>query len=204
MALSGGSVLYDAQAGCFKLWYRTGHVDAVPAAERRMDDEGGNLVGRDGYKACYATSADGRAWDKPSLGLYPFDGSRDNNILPPMGDGTGPGGMGHVRPPNLIKDYDDPDPERRYKMAFTDQVADSDGDPVSGDHLHYVVSWRGSIDLSRLRGGPVQLCFELKNAALYAFQFRCGRTACADESAGAGLARTPYLKVVSFSSRCVS
>lgn len=30
---------------------------------------------------CYAESRDGRTWEKPSLGLCEFEGSRDNNIL---------------------------------------------------------------------------------------------------------------------------
>ena len=30
---------------------------------------------------CYAESADGVHWDKPSLGLFPFEGSTDNNIV---------------------------------------------------------------------------------------------------------------------------
>ena len=30
---------------------------------------------------CYAESADGVLWEKPSLGLFPFEGSTDNNIV---------------------------------------------------------------------------------------------------------------------------
>jgi hypothetical protein len=35
----------------------------------------------DSQFCCYAESADGIAWTRPSLGLYEFQGSRDNNIV---------------------------------------------------------------------------------------------------------------------------
>jgi len=35
---------------------------------------------------CYAISHDGVHWERPSLGLVEFDGSRENNILPIRGD----------------------------------------------------------------------------------------------------------------------
>ncbi len=38
------------------------------------------------YHLCLATSKDGITWDRPSLGLIDFDGSRDNNII---SDGRG-------------------------------------------------------------------------------------------------------------------
>ena len=47
---------------------------------------------KDGYRethrevTCYAESKDGIHWKKPSLGLFAFDGSKDNNIV---WDGTG-------------------------------------------------------------------------------------------------------------------
>ena len=40
-------------------------------------------------KVCYAESVDGVNWEKPSLGLYEFDGSTGNNLcLMPQGDGV--------------------------------------------------------------------------------------------------------------------
>ena len=63
-----------------------------------------------GQGACYATSPDGEHWEKPSLGLYEWEGSKDNNIAC---DPNGPG-MYHI-----IRDDRDPDPSRRYKALFS-------------------------------------------------------------------------------------
>ncbi len=57
----------------------------------------------------YATSADGVEWERPNLGLYEFQGSKDNNISwTPGGD----------RQTHVIRDETDPDPARRYKGIF--------------------------------------------------------------------------------------
>jgi hypothetical protein len=52
-----GTVLWDAEAGLFKMWY------TAPRAG-----------------TCYATSADGLRWTKPMLGQCRFEGSAENNI----------------------------------------------------------------------------------------------------------------------------
>ncbi|MEN9934118.1 MAG: hypothetical protein RLZZ387_697 [Chloroflexota bacterium] len=46
---------------CFRMWYRAG--------------------GDANQRLAYAESADGISWERPSLGLVEFQGSRDNNIL---------------------------------------------------------------------------------------------------------------------------
>jgi len=51
------------------------------------------------------------------------------------------------------------------------QFAAADCDLVRGNHLRYVVRWRGKDDLAGLAGRPVRLHFRLRNAKLYAFQF---------------------------------
>jgi hypothetical protein len=56
---------------------------------------------------CYAESKDGIHWEKPSLGLVEFEGSKDNNILlKSVVDGT------------VFVDPNAP-PERRYKLLST-------------------------------------------------------------------------------------
>lgn len=40
------------------------------------------------------------------------------------------------------------------------------------DNLSHTVTWNGDPDLSRLKGQPVYLRFQLKNADLYSFQIR--------------------------------
>ena len=52
--------------------------------------------------------------------------------------------------------------------GFTEQ----DADRVSGNSVAAPVTWRGSGNLSRLRGQPVSLRFVMRDANLYAFQFR--------------------------------
>ena len=63
-----------------------------------------------GPGARYATSKDGELWDKPDLGLYEWQGSKDNNIAC---DPNGPG-LYHI-----VRDEQDPDPGRRYKALFS-------------------------------------------------------------------------------------
>jgi hypothetical protein len=58
-----------------------------------------------GWFLLYATSADGLVWDKPSLGVIGFDGSKANNIVARDTPNVG-----------VFKDPHDPDAARRYKM----------------------------------------------------------------------------------------
>ena len=63
----------------------------------------------DAYKNHYANSNDGVNWDKPSLGRYEWQGSKDNNIA------LDPESMGLY---HILRDERDPDPARRYKGLF--------------------------------------------------------------------------------------
>ena len=62
-----------------------------------------------GPQARLATSRDGEHWEQPSLGLYEWNGSKDNNIAC---DPNGPG-LYHI-----VRDERDPNPSRRYKALF--------------------------------------------------------------------------------------
>ena len=59
---------------------------------------------------CYAESDDGIQWVKPNMGQVLWRGSRDNNALA-LPDWPQEGAF-------VIKDDGDPDPERRYKLAY--------------------------------------------------------------------------------------
>jgi len=84
---------YDESEATFKLWYNTYGKGQTP-------------------KCCYAWSKDGKQWEKPNLGLFEFNGSRDNNIsLENIGAGS------------VFEDFRDLDPQRRYKMAFSTRDA---------------------------------------------------------------------------------
>lgn len=126
--LYGGTVLYDEEDQIFKLWYRTSVVSEDPTGRRD------HIEGEEAYKACYATSKDGVHWEKPDLGLHELDGSTHNNVLPPSKDGSG-----FIRRPNLMKDYEETDPNRRYKMIYMDYIDDQWGlsKGYSADGLHW-------------------------------------------------------------------
>lgn len=89
-----GLVVYDQKDQLFKAWYQGGYCFGP-----------GDLS-----NMCYATSSDGINWDKPSLGVVEFEGSKDNNIVlmaPCM-----------MHDPAPIIDYKDPNPERRFKAVW--------------------------------------------------------------------------------------
>ena len=86
--------IYDEAEGQFRAWY-----------------QGGACYGpADGSNMCYATSQDGIHWDKPSLGLVEFEGSKDNNIVLMASC--------MMHDPAPIIDRIDPDPGRRYKAIW--------------------------------------------------------------------------------------
>lgn len=65
---------------------------------------------------CLATSRDGLTWEKPSLGLHEWNGSRDNNILP-------------HGPSSIMRTPWETDPARRYQgvAGMYHAVASPDG-----------------------------------------------------------------------------
>ena len=90
-----GTVLHDE--GKFRMcYYGVGKLET----EQRI------LLG----PTCYAESKDGIEWMKPSLNQVEYKGSRDNNAFDLPGEQMY---GGHV-----IKDEEEPDPQRRYKMIY--------------------------------------------------------------------------------------
>lgn len=83
----GRSVIYDNEEGLFKCWY-----------------SGNNLLQKREWYIGYATSKDGVIWEKPNLGLYEFNGNKNNNICT------------DVHNISVIKDYEEKDPQKKYKM----------------------------------------------------------------------------------------
>ncbi|MBM3801137.1 MAG: hypothetical protein FJW26_02370 [Acidimicrobiia bacterium] len=57
-------------------------------------------------RSCFAVSKDGFHWEKPKLGLVPFNGTKDNNLV------QGPCGEW------VLYDPEDPDPTRRFKSLY--------------------------------------------------------------------------------------
>lgn len=123
-----GTVLHDQ--GRFRMWYYALHAGKNPDwPERKMQQvakKPGWLIGdKDSYDRtqgplCYAESDDGITWAKPALGQVLFKGSAENNALD----------LPHtiVSGAAVLKDDDEPDPARRYKMVY--QYFPDQTDPV--------------------------------------------------------------------------
>lgn len=120
-----GTVLRDN--GKFRMWYYACHWGYNPDWSPRMKQQ---MAKPPGWATpdcpigqgplCYAESDDGITWNKPALGQVLFKGSKDNNAL----------ALPHtiVSGAIVIKDEDDPDPSRRYKMTY--QFFPDQSDPV--------------------------------------------------------------------------
>lgn len=106
-----GTAYYDEQAGLFKLWYLTG-----------PKDRGLKPLKLEGYEraphttmAAYAESKDGVQWTKPKLGILPYDGDTQNNLL-----GVGKYNCEGI---SVLHEPRDPDPSRRWKAVYWDHGA---------------------------------------------------------------------------------
>src|SRR5947208_11128728 len=137
------ALLFDAHEQKFKLWYRgqvrkhpaTGEdqpgtretaAEPVPSSEKERGEHRSFL--------CYAESTDGVHWVRPSLGLFGYEGSRENNILweAPEGDGA---------VWNVVKDCDDPEPARRYKALGFGHGAESSVRDVAAGTMGVCVAY---------------------------------------------------------------
>jgi len=84
-----GTVLRDAASGHFRMWYSAGGA----AGNREM-------------RNYFATSQDGIAWQRPTLGLVAFGESKANNLINLPFHST-----------SVILDAREPDPRKRYKAV---------------------------------------------------------------------------------------
>jgi hypothetical protein len=140
-----------------------------------------NKIGYEREKCvlCYATSKDGVTWQKPDLGLVEFNGSKHNNIV-------------RLDEPTLwstaavVHDPDDPDPKRRFKVAYE---AYYDGWP------HFCVAWSEdglswTRSPSNPRGTFLEAAGVVKHRGLY---YVCGQSGSSNNA-------VPTRKLVSFAS----
>ncbi len=70
LGIGGYNTVMREADGRFRCWYDAGLKGGLPSEGAR--------------RLCYAESADGLHWDKPSLGLVEFRGTRDTNIVAPL------------------------------------------------------------------------------------------------------------------------
>lgn len=96
-----GSVIYDEEDRIYKMWYTT-----------NVQSKGEGTTFNKGKGLAYAISEDGVHWEKPVLDIVIEDGLKTNQVIAPMKFGY------MYQPYFVIKDHNEADPERRYKMAF--------------------------------------------------------------------------------------
>ena len=97
------NVAWDERERIFKLWYKCVLNDKDVIAKMMPPA----TIHDQGWFLLYATSVDGRKWEKPELGIIPFDGSTKNNIVARDTPNVG-----------VMLDPHDSDPARRYKMLY--------------------------------------------------------------------------------------
>ena len=88
------SVIEDG--GVYRMYYRASQVDYTQ----------GEMTPVHAF-VCYAESADGISWERPSLGLVEFEGSKDNNIIWD--------GIGTTTFAVFLDENPDCEPDARYK-----------------------------------------------------------------------------------------
>ena len=98
---NGRTVVYDPETGKFKLYYVIWTADRKAPFGAR-------------YLTCLATSGDGIHWKKPAIGQYGWNSATENNIIK-VGDHW-------MRRPNVIRDRQESDPKRRFKITFVDVI----------------------------------------------------------------------------------
>ena len=112
----GGSLIYDVEDKVFKMWYVGRDVKGTTSGEFQ------GAIG-------YAVSEDGVVWHKPKLGLYEFNGRKDNSICFRAPDSL----ANHF---SVVKDPNEPNPQRRYQALEKRKV--TLGDVTTARHFpHY-------------------------------------------------------------------
>jgi len=100
VAVAWTSVYRNSDTGKYQLWYQA---------------YGGRDSLQPNCMSCYAESDDGIHFDRPALGLYSYGDRKATNIIM-----VGNGGRSLRYGNSVIVDPNDPNPERRYKMAYFD------------------------------------------------------------------------------------
>jgi hypothetical protein len=131
------------------MWYYACHRGQNPDWPAELQAQADRWKDKDSVipgPLCYAESDDGIHWTKPNLGQLLFKGSRANNALDLpsalVGDAC------------VLRDVDDPDPRRRYKLAFWTQF-----DPWDYPTMRLATSSDG-VHWKAAPGRPIQAFLE--------------------------------------------
>lgn len=157
MAIGWTSVHRDSKTGKYQLWYQA------------------YSGGRDARKThkcvvAYAESDDGVHFAKPELSLYdfnterkPWTGTIDDTNIVLLGDG----GYGDRYGCSVLFDQSESNPERRYKMLYTDFSREPDGQEWPGFHaafspdgIHWAKSLKNPLNRTAYGGRGLQPLFD--------------------------------------------
>ncbi|MBM4067704.1 MAG: exo-alpha-sialidase [Planctomycetes bacterium] len=144
-----GTMLYDANAKLFRLWYLCS--PAPPSSGRKWVEVGGYRRVTNCTLLAYATSKNGVQWDKPKLNQLSFEGSKKNNLLDIGIDN--PEGVGVLHAPH------EKDPARRYVAFFWDRRLTPPDDPTGVDEKLAKVQKEPTGLTERQRAGGMWVAF---------------------------------------------
>jgi hypothetical protein len=116
VAIAWTSVHHDPETDRYQLWYQAFGGRDAPLPQ---------------CVSCYAESKDGILWTKPNLGLFSYGDIAETNIIM-----VGNGGRSIRYGNAVVVDPRDPDPGKRYKMAYFD-FGKIDGKEYPGLHVAF-------------------------------------------------------------------
>lgn len=76
------TVIRNLETAQYMLWYHTESRQMGPFVDPALGQAAVQTVAGGGSRVCLALSNDGLRWQKPHLGLTPFHGSLQNNMIP--------------------------------------------------------------------------------------------------------------------------
>jgi len=133
-----GSVIREAD-GSWRMWYLTHSNRGEPPSDR-------NRV----HAAAYAESQDGIHWNKPALDIMPWGDLGTNRVMGPFLHREFREFHG------VIRDDNDPDPNRRYKAVFHTIAAGEDGHVAAAGRRYFTTCSPDGIHWTDVREIPVQ------------------------------------------------
>lgn len=133
--IAEATVFYDEDLQLFRMWYPVyDYHPPIPPVEQQNEPRIADMVSeRKRCTACYAVSQDGYNWEKPSLGLVEFQGSKDNNILM----ASSPQSRAHFSTGHVFRDPVEEDPNKRYKGVKSNPTLLPDGQRRMTLDLYY-------------------------------------------------------------------